>query len=301
MAQPYHPEDRPDPNENMPAMRARVPEHVSRGVFSTGAIVMTGSTEFILDFVQNLGRPHQVVARIVLPHVVMPQFADALSTNIELYRQRFGPLPNSNPTPPAPPHAVSGNNPAPGASESMATPNQPTGDPLSGLTQSSQIVGGFSPPTAEPSSSSPSNSALGSAPAIPPSASGNPIDGSNRSPVEPNEFTSQPSTPGPSTSGQNIQPAQTPPPRKPTAQEVYDELKLRDETLSGAYANAVMIGHGPHEFSFDFITNFYPQSAVSSRVFLAAGQVARLLDSLRTAWEQLRPRLYPPQNPPPSA
>ncbi len=120
MAQPYHPEDRPDPNENMPAMRARVPEHVSRGVFSTGAIVMTGSTEFILDFVQNLGRPHQVVARIVLPHVVMPQFADALSTNIELYRQRFGPLPNSNPTPPAPPHAVSGNNPAPGASESMA-------------------------------------------------------------------------------------------------------------------------------------------------------------------------------------
>ncbi len=41
MAHSPFPEDRPDPNENMPAMRARVPEHVHRGVFSTGAIVMT--------------------------------------------------------------------------------------------------------------------------------------------------------------------------------------------------------------------------------------------------------------------
>ena len=45
------------------------------------------------------------------------------------------------------------------------------------------------------------------------------------------------------------------------------------------YANAVMIGHGPHEFSFDFITNFYPHSAVSARVFLSAGQVPRLYES----------------------
>ena len=41
--------------------------------------------------------------------------------------------------------------------------------------------------------------------------------------------------------------------------------KMRDDIHSGSYANAVMIGHGPHEFSFDFITNFYPQSAVSAR------------------------------------
>ena len=292
MAQPYHPEDRPDPNDNMPAMRARVPEHVSRGVFSTGAIVMTGSTEFILDFVQNLGRPHQVVARIILPHVVMPQFADALSTNIELYRQRFGPLPNSNPTPPQ------------GSAGAVApmlhadvppSSSHPSADPLTGLTQSSQIVGGFSPPNSgtadSPSTSSPSlnESSSGSA------------ENHKRGSMEPNENSTQSSAQGPSSPSTSPQPLQSPPPRKPTAQEVYDELKLRDEILSGAYANAVMIGHGPHEFSFDFITNFYPQSAVSSRVFLAAGQVARLLESLRTAWEQLRPRLYPPQNPPPSA
>jgi hypothetical protein len=86
-------------------------------------------------------------------------------------------------------------------------------------------------------------------------------------------------------------------PKRQNPQEIYDELKLRDEILSGTYANAVMIGHGAYEFSFDFITNFYPQSAVSCRVYLASGHIARLLDSLKQSWEQLRPRLgYPPNN-----
>ena len=90
--------------------------------------------------------------------------------------------------------------------------------------------------------------------------------------------------------------------RRQNPQDVYDDLKLRDEILSGAYANAVMIGHGPYEFSFDFITNFYPQSAVSCRVYLASGHIYRLLESLRASWEQLRPRLSqgtPLPNPPP--
>lgn len=86
--------------------------------------------------------------------------------------------------------------------------------------------------------------------------------------------------------------------RQTSVQEIYDDLKIRDEFLSGAYANAVMIGHGPHEFSFDFITNFYPHSAVSSRVFLAAGQIPRLFESLKGTWEQLRNRMQqPPDNP----
>ena len=92
--------------------------------------------------------------------------------------------------------------------------------------------------------------------------------------------------------------------RQASAQEIYDELKIRDELLSGSYANAVMIGHGPHEFSLDFITNFYPHSSVSARVFLSAGQVPRLYDSLKGTWEQLRSRGQsgnpngPRQNPP---
>jgi hypothetical protein len=89
--------------------------------------------------------------------------------------------------------------------------------------------------------------------------------------------------------------------RQASAQEIYDDLKIRDELLSGAYANAVMIGHGPHEFSFDFITNFYPHSAVSARVFLAAGQVPRLYDSLKGTWDQLRSRMQPPPDSGPHA
>ena len=54
-----HPDDRPDPAEQ--PIRARVPDRVAGGCFSTGVIVMTAPTEFVLDFVQN-GRPHQIVA-----------------------------------------------------------------------------------------------------------------------------------------------------------------------------------------------------------------------------------------------
>ena len=89
MAQLPSPDDRPDPADRMPAVRARVPEHVAIGQISTGVIVVTGATEFILDFVRNLPRPNMIVARVVLPHAVMPQFTDALSTNIALYRQRL--------------------------------------------------------------------------------------------------------------------------------------------------------------------------------------------------------------------
>jgi hypothetical protein len=95
--------------------------------------------------------------------------------------------------------------------------------------------------------------------------------------------------------------------RRPTPQEIYDDLKLPDDVLSGVYANGVMIGHGASEFGLDFLTSFFPQSAVSARVFLAAGQVPRLLDSLRSAVRQLEQRqqamqsgaggVAPPPNP----
>lgn len=175
-----------------PTLRARVPEHVGAGCFSTGAIVMTGPNEFIVDFLQTIGRPHRVATRVVIPHGVMPQFIEALNTNLELYRNRFG-------DPPAP-------------------PQQP-------------------PPEGQ---------------------------------------------------------------RRPTPQEIYDDLKLPDEVLSGVYANGVMIGHGASEFGLDFLTSFFPQSAVSARVFLAAGQVPRLLESLRGVQRQLEQRRSGQLPPPPS-
>ncbi len=171
----------PGPNDQNPALRARVPDNVAEGCFSTGAIVMTGPSEFIVDFLQTIGRPHRIAARVVIPHPVMPQFIDALNTNLNLYRDRFGD-----------PHV----------------------------------------------------------------------------------------------------PPQTPKPdaRRPSPQEIYDDLKMPDEVLSGVYANGVMIGHGATEFGLDFLTSFFPQSAVSARVFVSAGQIPRLLDSLRGAVKQLEQR-----------
>lgn len=83
--------------------------------------------------------------------------------------------------------------------------------------------------------------------------------------------------------------------------DLYDQLKLPDEMLSGVYANAVMIGHTPSEFWFDFITTFYPRSAVSLRVFLAAQQIPGLLDTLSSAQQAHQRRRsgeQPPQTPP---
>jgi hypothetical protein len=173
---------------------ARVPDQVSRGAFSTGVIVMTGATEFILDFIQNIGGPPAVVTRVVMPHGTLPQFADALRKNLEMFTQRFGP-----------------------------PPVLPKG----------------------------------------------------------------------------------PPPAKPqTAQEIYDELKIPDAMLSGAYSNGVMIGHTASEFKFDFLSNLFPHSAVSARVFLSSPQAPRLLESLDSTWVQFQQRIkqqqqQPPRNPPP--
>ncbi|MGB7323851.1 MAG: DUF3467 domain-containing protein [Rubripirellula sp.] len=188
----------PQSSDNNPAVRARVPENVADGCFSTGAIVMTGPNEYIVDFLQTIGRPHKVAKRVVIPHPVMPQFIDALNTNLDLYKGRFG--------------------------DPQAPPVQPP---------------------------------------------------------NPNQ-------------------------RRPSPQEIYDDLKLPDEVLSGVYANGVMIGHGASEFGLDFLTSFFPQSAVSARVFVAAGQVPRLLESLRGAVKQLEQRQKgganpTPELPPPAA
>lgn len=281
---PHHSaDDRPDPSEQ--PIRARVPEHVSGGAFSTGVIVMTAQSEFILDFVQNLGRPHQIVARVVMPHAVLPQLVDALHRNMDLYRQRWGELPNP----------IGGNaqqlRPAPGSAplpQQQATGPNDYRDPIQQGT-SSQIIGGPSqygePRMEQTPGSSPGTS----------SSNGIQSTGTNSG------NTGSGNT---GMGNEGVAPAQPLPPagsgaRQASAQEIYDDLKIRDELLSGSYANAVMIGHGPHEFSFDFITNFYPHSAVSARVFLAAGQVPRLYDSLKGTWDQLRQRWSPPGGSPP--
>jgi len=86
-----------------------------------------------------------------------------------------------------------------------------------------------------------------------------------------------------------------------TIADLYEQLKLPDELMSGVYANAVMIGHTPSEFWFDFITNFFPKSAVSSRVFLTSQQIPGLVDTLNTSYQSfMRKHGGGGQTPPPS-
>lgn len=281
----HHPEDRPDPSEQ--PIRARVPDHVAGGAFSTGVIVMTAQSEFILDFVQNLGRPHQIVARVIMPHYVLPQLVDAMQRNIELYRNRWGDLPHTGPTRPSSHAAPDHSRGEQGAAYEprAASKGQPHSSAPENLEQNLAQAAGDSPDSgAAPSPGGQSGGAAASGP-------------TTHSPGEqaeaPREPASSGSPPSEPMSSQGSSAA-----RQTSVQDIYDDLKIRDEFLSGAYANAVMIGHGPHEFSFDFITNFYPHSAVSSRVFLAAGQIPRLFESLKGTWEQLRNRMQPPPDNP---
>jgi hypothetical protein len=171
---------------------ARVPEKVSRGVFSTGALVLQGPHEFVIDFVLRMTNPHHISARVILPFTLIPSFIHALRENLSNFTKRFGPPPGL-PTPP---------------------PNQPP----------------------------------------------------------------------------------------PSIEEIYDQLKLQDDMMSGVYANAVMIAHTPSEFCFDFITNFYPRSAVSCRVYLSAPQVPRFLETITRSFQQYQQKLAaqrPPTEPPP--
>ena len=166
---------------------ARVPEKISRGVFSNGVIVISGGCEFVLDFLQTLGHPPQVASRVVLPHVTMPQVIQALQQNLDMYQQKFGAV--------------------------------------------AEI------------------------------------------------------------------PRSTPTGRQQTPQEIYDELKLPEDLSMGVYANGVMVGHTATEFRFDFLVNLFPRPVVSARIFLAAPQVPRLLDSLGRNWNQFQERARPTEFP----
>lgn len=172
---------------------AIVPEHVARGIFSTGAVVVQGNHEFIVDFLLRMNSPQQVAARVVMPPAVAGQLIVALQQNVQNYETKFG----------------------------------PTADPR---------------PLGE---------------------------------QQPQE--------------------------QPSARDLYDQLKLPDDVLSGRYANAVVIGHSATEFCFDFITTFFPRSAVSCRVFLAAPNAKRFLDSLRHSFSQFQKKIAErnQQQPPP--
>lgn len=199
-----HKEFEPDQAQPQPPqhLSARVPDSIAKGTFATGVVVMGLPGEMVLDFLQTLVQPHQLVARVVVPWQTVPSLVQAMRQNLENHAQRFG------------------------RRESTASNEQKES------------------PATEP--------AAAAAAAEPGSvvAAGNAIRDTQQAhrQVEPEKF--------------------------------YDELKIEENVLLGAYANGAMINHTEFEFKLDFISSFKPYPVVTARVFLSEPQLRRLLQSL---------------------
>ncbi len=179
--EPNNPADDQPKTENIQhqPVAARVPEKVAKGIFCTGQVILDSPKEFVIDFLQGLTRPYQVVSRVVLTPQTVAELSDALGKNIEAYTRQFG---------------------------------------------------------------------------------------------------APPAVPGP------------PPKNRPTLQEIYENFRLPEDMLSGSYANSVMIGHSPTEFFMDFISGFYPTSAVAARIFMPVQQIPRFQNALLSSLEHHRQR-----------
>jgi hypothetical protein len=94
-------------------------------------------------------------------------------------------------------------------------------------------------------------------------------------------------------------PMPPPPPQPPSIEEIYDNLKVSEEVLSGVYANAAIVSHSAVEFAFDFITNFYPKALVTARVFLSAAHIPLMLNSMTQSWQKYEAKLQQQQQKPP--
>jgi hypothetical protein len=72
---------------------ARVPERVARAVCTTGVVVLDSPNEFVLDFLQGLARPYQIVSRVIVVPAVMEQIVNAVTDNLSKFTATFGPPP----------------------------------------------------------------------------------------------------------------------------------------------------------------------------------------------------------------
>ncbi len=68
-------------------MSARVPEKIARGVTATGFLAYLGQQELVLDFLQFIGRPPQLAARVVMTPPVAEQFLNVLRENLSRLHQ----------------------------------------------------------------------------------------------------------------------------------------------------------------------------------------------------------------------
>src|SRR3954451_15316307 len=77
---PFSDEPLVQPYSHQP-VAARVPARGGRGVYSGGQISLDSPKEFVIDFLQGLTKPAQVVARIVMTPQTAAEFAAALRQN----------------------------------------------------------------------------------------------------------------------------------------------------------------------------------------------------------------------------
>ncbi len=214
---------------------AVVPEHVSRGVFSTGVIAITGNTEFVLDFVLTIGTPSTVVSRVICTHDVLRRIVAAIRRNVESFTDRVGSMAtearvdSAQHTPPS------------DVSESGAEDAQ-----IPDSIGTEQFVGASIPVPDEPEECG--------------SSSGESTEESG-SDLESNAIKQNPL-------------------------DLYDDIIVADEIQVGVYANGLIIGHTNSEFKLDFVSNMFPKSVVTSRIFMSAPQLVRLLDTLERTLQQ---------------
>ena len=234
------------------SIAARVPEGIGRGVLSTAVMVFHTNQEFVIDFLATMVRPPQVVARLVMSPLTFSQLMRGLRANLDKYESQFGKLSPREPVPVQPPAGFgpSTHQVAPGEGGSTA------GGMASG-TPWGTPSGGGAPPVPE----------VGGIIDTAGGAAGMNSEGGPGGPVEP---------------GHPVDPQPN------RIEDIYDQLKLRDEMLGGAFTNVAMIRHTSEEFCFDFIANFYPRSVVTSRVYMSAGRIPSLLATMMDSFEQFR-------------
>lgn len=58
------------------------------------------------------------------------------------------------------------------------------------------------------------------------------------------------------------------------------QVKINDDILRGAYANAMSVTHTKEEFILDFLNLFPPQGSVNARVIMSPGHLKRVVAAL---------------------
>ena len=130
------PDEQPLETVQPSSVTARVPDSVGAGVFATGAVVLQGPTEVMIDFIQGVANPRRIARRVVMPQAVALQFLDALEANLARYAQTFGAAPRE-PSPVVDPSAV----PSAATPASPASP-QPFSEVYGQLKAEDEVLGG---------------------------------------------------------------------------------------------------------------------------------------------------------------